>query len=496
MLPYRRQRHARRVEISEHRGRCASVPTQDRARTPSNVALPCGSIPRVSRSKLEETVAVQRSEERGSGGFALTVVSGPDRGTQFSVAPNTPSRLLVGQGPACECRLTDPTVSRRHAAVVLDRGTLHLQDLGSTNGTEVNGIRVAEAWLRGGERICIGGTVLEVGADDRRAPASDVVPRDSFGKTVGSSDAMQRLYPLCERLAATTVSVIIEGETGTGKEVLAESIHEMGSRRDQPFVVFDCTTVAPSLIESSLFGHERGSFTGAVAQHRGVFEQAHKGTLLIDEIGDLPIELQPKLLRALQRGEVTRVGGTKSVSVDVRVLSATRRDLDEQVQAGRFRDDLFFRLAVARIELPPLRTRVGDVELLSRRFWTYLGGDEAAYPEALLASYASYSWPGNVRELYNAIARVQALGEGPPMRSQTEQETTASATLDFMDSVLSSELPLIAARQRVVDEFERRYVEHMVEKHGGNVSRAAAAAGIARRYFQILRARKVPPPIE
>lgn len=179
----------------------------------------------------------------------------------------------------------------------------------------------------------------------------------SFGRLLGGSPAMRRLYPLCERLAGSTVPIVIEGETGTGKEQLAEALHEQSSRADKPFVILDCTTIAPNLIESELLGHEKGAFTGAMRTREGVFERANGGTLLIDEIGDLPLELQPKLLRAIERGVITRVGGSKPVVVDVRLLAATRRDLDREVQLGRFRDDLFHRIAVARVELPPLRER-------------------------------------------------------------------------------------------------------------------------------------------
>ncbi|MGH7270919.1 MAG: sigma 54-interacting transcriptional regulator, partial [Polyangiaceae bacterium] len=199
-------------------------------------------------------------------------------------------------------------------------------------------------------------------------PPGQTMP-NGFGRMLGRSAEMRRLYPLCARLAQSEVSVVIEGETGTGKEVLAEALHEASLRAAGPFVVFDCAAVAPSLLESALFGHERGAFTGALAQRIGIFEQAHGGTLFIDEIGELDALLQPKLLRAIERGEVQRVGSSRWEKVDVRILAATRRNLDREVHAGRFRDDLFFRLAVVRIELPPLRERHGDVAVLSAHFW-------------------------------------------------------------------------------------------------------------------------------
>lgn len=420
--------------------------------------------------------------------FDLFVIEGPDTGKTFRLDGTQPSRLLVGQSPACEIRLTDRQVSRRHAALDLCGRRIRLNDLGSTNGTFVDGVAVMDAFLRGGEVVRLGATALRVEpVTVQQAPA--LSKRTSFGQTVGGSPAMRRLYPLCERLSASNVTLVIEGETGTGKEVLAESLHEEGSRKDGPFVVFDCTAVAPNLVESELFGHERGSFTGAVSAHRGVFEQASGGTLLIDEIGDLDLALQAKLLRVLQRAEVRRVGGDRNIAVDVRVLAATRRNLDQDVQAGRFRDDLFFRLAVARIELPPLRERDGDIEVLANHFWRALGGDPAGIPYDVMRRFEGYAWPGNVRELHNTISRIIALGNLAPEGPTGSGPASQAPTRDPFEWVLVKELPLAQARAVLVEEFERRYLERMLERHGGNVRRAAEASGIARRYFQILRAR-------
>jgi DNA-binding NtrC family response regulator len=291
---------------------------------------------------------------------------------------------------------------------------------------------------------------------------------------------------LFERLASSVVPVVIEGETGTGKEVLAESLHEQGPRRSGPFVVFDCTAVPPTLVESELFGHERGAFTGAVATRKGVFEQAHTGTLLIDEIGDLDLALQPKLLRVIERSEVRRVGGAQPIQVDVRILAATRRDLDREVAAGRFRDDLFHRLAVARVELPPLRRRRGDVVVLAQHFATELGGEDASLPPTVLWRFSDYGWPGNVRELRNAVARYLAIGE---LYAGARGSEMSPAEGSLLERILELGLPLAEARRRLLDEFEPLYVAHMLRLHGGNVTRAAAASGVARRYFQILKSR-------
>ena len=422
-------------------------------------------------------------------GFRLSVVTGPDTGETLEVDPDAPGPLLVGQGPACALRLTDRQVSRRHLALEISGGALAVRDLDSTNGTRVGGLEVVEARLRGGEKLVLGATTIDVQRDDRGAPSS-VRAESSFGHLLGESPAMRRLYPLCARLAAASVPVVIEGETGTGKEVLAESLHEMGPRASGPFAVFDCTAVPPNLLEAALFGHERGAFTGATEARQGVFEEAHKGTLLIDEIGDLGLELQAKLLRALERSEVRRLGGKSWIKVDVRVVAATRRDLDAAVQAGRFRDDLFYRLAVARIELPPLRRREGDVAMLAEAFWKKLADPGVPIPPDFLERLETYSWPGNVRELYNAVARQVALGDlamtTPESRPAPAREGSGG---DAIDRVLALDLPLPRAKQRVVEELEMRYVERVLAQHGGNVTRAAAASGIALRYFQLVRAR-------
>ena len=279
--------------------------------------------------------------------YRVVVVAGPDAGQSFEVDGSRPQRAFVGQGPACGLRLSDRHASRRHLALEAGESHLRMTDLGSKNGTWVNGVRTLDALLAGGETLHLGQTTLHIECVAAGEPV-DLSPEMRFGRVLGASPAMRKLYPLLERLAASDVPLIVEGETGTGKELLSESVHEEGARAQQPFVVFDCTAISANLVESALFGHERGAFTGAVAARRGVFEQADGGTLFIDEIGDLELALQAKLLRAIERAEVQRVGSEKWTHVDVRIIAATRRDLDAEVQAKRFRDDLFFRLNVAR----------------------------------------------------------------------------------------------------------------------------------------------------
>jgi two-component system response regulator HydG len=435
--------------------------------------------------------------------FVVQVVEGPDRGASLTIDGSAPSRALVGKSAICQLCLKDPKVSRRHLALDVVGDALHLVDLGSTNGTFVSGVRFVDVLAEGqGELVRLGDSVLRL---TRIAPALVTVPAvESFGRVVGASPEMRRLYPLCERLAASDVPLVIEGETGTGKELLAESLHEQSARASGPFVVFDCTAVPANLIEATLFGHERGAFTGAVASNKGLFQEAHGGTLLIDEVGDLDIALQPKLLRAIERAEVRPLGGSRWINVDVRVMAATRRDLDKEIQAGRFRDDLFYRLAVARIELPPLRHRRGDTALLARHFWERLGGD-GPLPYDFLVRLENHDWPGNIRELHNAVARRLALGDlahaqlsaraGSHAVSSTASGSQAPPADELSDDdviarVIKLGLPLSRSRELVVDDFERRYVQAVLDRHQGDATRAAQASGIARRYFQLLRARQ------
>jgi DNA-binding NtrC family response regulator len=422
--------------------------------------------------------------------FVVHVEQGQDRGRSVVMDTGGSMRVLVGAGSTCDLKLSDREVSRRHLALEVSGDRLRLSDLDSSNGTTVSGVRVMEAILQGGERIQIGATTLRIERRDDARPSPPLSPKMRFGDLVGASPAMRRLYPLCERLAASNVSVVIEGETGTGKEELARALHGSGPRAQGPFVVFDCTAVPATLVESELFGHERGAFTGAVSSRKGVFERAHLGTLLIDEIGDLDLALQPKLLRAVERGEVQPLGSGQATRVDVRLLAATRRNLDKEVECGRFRDDLFHRLAVARIELPPLRKRDGDVRLLASYLCAELGGEPDAISSAVLRSWESWSWPGNVRELRNAVARQLAIGDLVDMDMAHPMPIGgAGISGDVIDQVLAKGLPIAEARQLVIGAFEARYLERVLEQHQGNVTRAAEASGIARRHFYRLRTR-------
>ncbi|WP_394822985.1 sigma 54-interacting transcriptional regulator [Pendulispora albinea] len=453
----------------------------------------------VHPSLSEETV-LRPKRNTTTTSFQLTFLRGPDAGVVLVVDGAAACPVLLGTSEVCSVRLRDPEVSRRHVSLDVYDAYLRVRDLSSKNGTFVNATRVGEALLCGGEEIQIGSTVARVDVEVKAKPIP-VSPDTSFGPVLGASLAMRRLYPLCRRLAESDVPLVIEGETGTGKEVMAEALHAASRRASGPFVVFDCTAVPASLLESALFGHEKGAFTGAATARPGVFEEAHGGTLLIDEIGDLEKSLQSKLLRAIQKSEIRRLGGARWVKVDVRLIAATRRDLDKEVQAGRFRDDLFFRLAVARIALPPLRDRRDDIEPLARHFWELYGGRDKSFPVHLLDRLLSHSWPGNVRELANTVARLVALGELADSYSElfrqaapeaSEEGGEAAMPRDFIENVVGLNLPLAEAREQVLREFERRYVVHLLKLHGGDSARAAAASGIGERYLRMIRARVRP----
>jgi two-component system response regulator HydG len=419
--------------------------------------------------------------------FVLTVVKGPDQGQTIALDGSQPSRLLLGQGPACDVRLTDRTVSRRHVALDVDGGRVRVSDLGSKNGTKINGVKIVEGWVQGGETIQVGSTLFRLDSHPTGAKIA-LSTATAWGRMIGASTEMRRLYPLCEKLAQSDVPVIIEGDAGTGKELLAECLHEQGPRADAPFVVLDCTAVPAQLLEAELFGYVVGARPGATEGRAGAIERARGGTLLISEIAELESSLQIQLLRVLERRSVRRIGSDQAIETDFRLLVSTRSDLDREVAAGRFRDELLHRIAVARVELPPLRRRKGDVQVLARHFCQELGGNEQALGQALRLGWDEHPWPGNVRELRSTVARHLALGELAELSSEEPSQGTEPVSVDqIIEQALT--LPLGEARQRVVVEFERRYVRRVLDRHSGNVTHAAESAGVARRYFQILKAR-------
>jgi DNA-binding NtrC family response regulator len=408
----------------------------------------------------------------------VEVARGPDAGKQAELPGVS---ISIGSGRDCDFVLTDPTVSRVHLHLRIERDAIRVLDADSRNGTRIDGTEVRDAYARPDSLLVIGATTLRLRmlADRVELPLS---ARESFGRLVGRGVAMRRVFSLLERVAPTESTVLLEGETGTGKELAARGLHDASPRADGPFVVFDCSAVAPSLIESALFGHVRGAFTGSAGEHPGVFEEAHGGTIFLDEVGELPMELQPKLLRVLEAREVRRLGARGSQPVDVRVVTATNRSLAREVDRGRFREDLYYRLAVITVRLPPLRERSEDIELLVRHFEKQLGArlqsPPPALPDSVVESFRAQAWPGNVRELRNAVDRALALGA--PVRWE---EPTPPAPFPGAPGI-SLEEPLLVGRQRLLEAYEREYIERALEETGGNVSRAAALAGVGRKFMQ------------
>jgi DNA-binding NtrC family response regulator len=306
---------------------------------------------------------------------------------------------------------------------------------------------------------------------------------------------MRRLMAELERVAPSNASVLLLGETGTGKEVIAHALHEASPRAGAPFEVVDCGALMPTLIASELFGHERGAFTGADQQHQGAFERADGGTIFLDEIGELPEQLQVRLLGVLERRSFRRVGGTKPISVDVRIVAATHRDLRRWVNRGQFRQDLYYRLAVARLEIPPLRERTEDIPLLVEHFLGEMGVEkpvEHVVPGAVLETLKSYHWPGNVRELRNFVESALAFGETrPPAWSMEDAESAAEGEEARFLSVPLRSLMKRAyreARDAVIYDFQEVYFRDLLQRTRGNVARAAEAARMNRPHmFQILK---------
>jgi transcriptional regulator with GAF, ATPase, and Fis domain len=411
----------------------------------------------------------------------LTVVSGPDAGlTRDFEAPV----IRVGARPGTDLALTDGKVSRTHFEIRLDAQGYRLRDLESTNGTFVSGLRVHDVYVPPGASIYAGDTRLRFDPLDATVELA-LSSADRFGGMVGRSVGMRQLFARLAAVAPTDATVLVTGETGTGKELVAEALHEHSPRRGKPFVVLDCGAIPANLMESETFGHERGAFTGATAAHAGAFERAEGGTLFLDEIGELPLEMQPKLLRALERKEVRRVGGSKVLRVNIRVVAATNRDLAVEVNKGRFREDLFYRLAVAHVAVPPLRERREDLPLLVEHILAQLpeGRERAPGPETL-ELMKRHEWPGNVRELRNVLERAVLFKQ--PLRdlSVVAPAPAASASADRagpeLRVAIDPSVPFKLAKQDMIDEFERRYVRALLEAHGGNISAAARAAGIDR----------------
>ncbi len=406
------------------------------------------------------------------------------------------ARSVIHEGELCrigthssnEVVLEDPAVSRFHCRIAREEGAFRIRDGGSLNGTFLSGVRIRDADLSREVVLELGSSLVRVrtGEED----ATTLVPMvPAFGAIVGASSAMQRLFLLLDKVASSDINVYIEGESGTGKELVATELVQHGTRAEKPFVVVDCGAISPNLVESELFGHVRGSFTGADRDRVGAFESAEGGTVFLDEIGELPLELQPKLLRALEQREVRRVGESRARKVNVRVICATNRDLEREVNRGRFREDLYFRLAVVTVRVPPLRERKEDLPLLVQSFLAQLGAEarqHQLFPAEVLAEMARHDWPGNVRELRNYVERslvletaLHGLDSGPEAQPETPFDPGAPPKIDVS-------IPFKTAKESLVDGFERAYLKELLEQSGGNMSKAARVAGIDRMYLHRL----------
>jgi len=418
---------------------------------------------------------------RQSGFGKLHAVRGPDQGELWTL-PTDPFR--IGSGSGCFLRLTDPTVSRQHLEAEVGAQGLVVRDRGSTNGSFVRGARFREIVLGFGEEIQVGHTFLKFVPDEQSVDSAPV-ETTRYGSLIGQEPRMRQLFALLDDVAQSTVTVLLEGETGTGKELLAEEIHAHSARAKGPLVIFDCASVPRDLIESALFGHVKGSFTGAISDRKGAFLEANGGTLFLDEIGELDIELQPTLLRALDKRVVRPVGSDSNHKVDVRVVAATNRDLREEVSARRFREDLYYRLAVVRIPVPALRERLADIPLLVRHFVSQMAPQRLSeIRDADLADLLKHRWPGNIRELRNLVERVVALSRnGPLVFSEALPSDAARAAA--MGAV-NVDLPFKDAKADVVERFESRYLSALLERHEGNLSAAARAAKLDRKHLREL----------
>jgi DNA-binding NtrC family response regulator len=419
----------------------------------------------------EFSTAVRRFRLRGLDGFLA--------GQSFDSASD---RLQIGSHPSNQVQIKDRTISRFHCEVVVEpKGRAWVKDLGSRNGTRVNGTRVREAELTEGAVLQLGRARFAFEPLSERNELT-VASVTSFGSLVGSSVPLRAAFAVLEKAGASDVTVLLTGESGTGKSQAAEAVHARSGRASKPFRIVDCAAVPASLLDSELFGHERGAFTGATERRQGVFEEANGGTVFLDEIGELPADLQPKLLRVLEAREVRRVGSNAYLPVDVRLIAATNRDLRAEVNAGRFRADLYFRLAVLPVHLPPLRERPADIPLIAEQLIKRLPIDEetrtALLDPGFLARLRLSPWPGNVRELRNHLERCAALQQV----LHPSAEESPSPPLQPVDA----SVPYPEARRRVLDAFERGYVSALLQLHEGNVSHAATAAQVDRVHLHRL----------
>ncbi len=442
---------------------------------------------RIRRDVAPPTVNLRRCK--------LVVIKGPQRGTEYVISSDV---IRVGKATGNDLEVTDETVSRVHFEIVRDAKGYLLRDMRSTNGTFLDGAEIKEAYIRAGSIISAGASELKFIPFEERI---EILPseKEILGEMVGRSAQMREIFGLIERIAHTDATVLIEGETGTGKDMIARTLHQLSKRSASPFIVVDCGAVAGTLIESELFGHEKGSFTGAVAARQGAFEMANGGTVFLDEMGELSLDLQPKLLRVLEQRELRRVGGSKTLKVDLRVIAATRKDLRSEVEKGKFREDLYFRLNVVPIVAPPLRERREDIEPLLEHFLRMLtaNGEPPQLSEATRAALIAHDWPGNVRELRNVIERALALNSDPGVLVAPlgDNPLSPSSSIPSSDHFTFEGGRSFREQKEIWnDKFERRYLEWLLRRAEGNISKAARDADMDRKYLhKLLKKHDIDP---
>lgn len=442
-----------------------------------------GSLEDVSDGNEAKTSATALHADvvgRRHAGFRLLVLSGEMRGKEIDVLSDT---IQIGKSRQCDVVLPDESVSRVHVEIRRENDAYRIVDVGSTNGTFVEGAKVSDGFLRPGDVLKLG--KVELRFVPRGSP-TELLPSDAdhFGPVHGRSLAMRKIFGLLERVADSDVTVLLEGETGTGKDLIARAIHGSSARSDKAFVVVDCGAVAPNLIESELFGHEKGAFTGAHQRRIGAFELADGGTVFLDEIGELPKDLQPKLLRVLESRRLRRVGGTQEIEVDIRVVAATHRSLKALVASEDFREDLYFRLAVVSATVPPLRDRREDIPMLIEIFSRKLPPGMWRTPgEEAMARLMGYDWPGNVRELRNVVERSAYLSPDGVIDLITpgRRREAGAKPVDFDPTLTFRE-----QKERAVELFEEAYLDWLVQRAEGNISRAAREADMDRKYLHKL----------
>lgn len=413
--------------------------------------------------------------------YRLVVLRGPQPGQFVDL---TSSSTTVGKGPDNDLSIPDATVSRQHFVIVRDGSNYTLRDLGSTNGTFLEETQIREAFLKPGARIKAGEVLMRF-QPVAAAVELDEAPEETstFGALVSRSPRNKEIFGLLRKVSPSDATILLIGETGTGKTATAKAIHESSARKSGPFVVVDCGAISKSLIESELFGHERGAFTGATQARKGAMEVCAGGTLFIDELDDLPLEVQPKLLRALDEREIYRVGSHKPIKLDLRVVAASKKDLRVEVREGRFREDLFFRISVVMVPMLPLRERLEDVPLLVEHFLGAPGAFEALRPE-VQEKLRNHTYPGNLRELKNALERANYTGELDSIdpgtfRPERVEDGVFRAVIDYRK-------PFKEVKETLVGRFEREYLRQLLLRAEGNMARAARDAGIDRKYLYML----------